>query len=164
MKIHLNPFDRASVRAALEQVEAYRDKVSELPEKLVEKLTKDGAEIAQEMAIFMEAYDTGELVRGIVPEVREKSGSIVSTAPHSAFVEMGTGIRGAENPNPNNYLPGWTYDVNQHGEKGWWYTGRDGKRHWTQGMPHRPFMYETAKKLRENLPSVARELMKEEKP
>ena len=33
--------------------------------------------------------------------------------------EYGSGIRGSESPHPK--ANGWKYDVNNHGEKGWWY-------------------------------------------
>ncbi len=142
-------------------MKAYKEKVKELPPKLTREMSERGKEIAQETAIFMDAYDSGELVRGIISEQRDDKGYVVSTAYHSAFVEMGTGVRGQENPNPYDYLPGWQYDVNEHGESGWVYPGDDGKLHWTAGMPHRPFMYETGQRLREIAPEVARELMQE---
>ena len=160
-KISLNPFDPDSIDAAIRQVKSYADTVEELGPKLVKKLTEDGVEAAKESALFMNAYDTGELVNGIVAQEREGDGYVVATAYHSKFVEMGTGIRGKQDPNPYDYLPGWTYDVNEHGEKGWWYPGKDGKYHWTKGMPHRPFMYQAAQKIKESVPETAKELLKE---
>ncbi|MGN1108684.1 MAG: hypothetical protein ACI4RK_04810 [Oscillospiraceae bacterium] len=61
------------------------------------------------------------------------------------------------------------YDINQHGELGWWYptdsadpnpykyTAKNGTTYaWTRGMPSRPFMYETAQMLRASVVPVAR--------
>ena len=159
-KITLNPFDPASIDKAVAEVKAYQKKVEALPDKLVKRLTEDGVQEAKDMAMYMNAYDSGELVNGIVAQYRDGKGHIVSTAYHSAFVEMGTGIRGKRDPNPYDYIPGWTYDVNEHGDKGWWYVGDDGKPHWTKGMPHRPYMYETAQSIRRSEAYIARELLK----
>lgn len=71
---------------------------------------------------------------------------------------MGTGVVGAQNPNPNNSVPGWVYDVNEHGEAGWvYFKEKDGKYHWTKGIPSRPYMYDTAQILRDSIPDVAKE-------
>lgn len=150
-----------SIQSAIEEVKSYQKKVNALDEKLVKRLTEYGVEEAKNYALYMNAYDSGELVNGIIAEYREGKGYIVSTSPHSAFVEMGTGIRGKQDPNPYNYLPGWTYDVNEHGEDGWFYVGKDGKRHWTKGMPHRPYMYETAQALKKSAAWVAEKELKE---
>ena len=65
------------------------------------------------------------------------------------FNEMGTGITGLYNPHP--MLGNWKYDVNEHGEKGWWYPTdsprgvlcSDGVvRAWTKGLPSRRMFYD----------------------
>lgn len=108
----------------------------------------------------MDIYDTGELMRGIESQYKGKIGFVVSTATHSIFCEFGTGIVGAQNPHPEVAIAGWRYDVNEHGQLGWWYIGRDGKSHWTKGMPSRPYMYETAKMLRSMVVPLAKEVMR----
>lgn len=144
----------ASISNAIAQLEDYQRKVENLGEKVTKRLTEDGVKQAQDYAMYMNAYDSGELVDSIVPEYRDNKGYIHSTAPHSAFVEMGTGIMGQNAPNSNNTVPGWVYDVNEHGEKGWYYIGRDGRKHWTKGMPSRPFMYDTAQTIRQSVQYV----------
>lgn len=109
---------------------------------------------------IMFIYDTGELMRGIESQYKGKIGFVVSTAAHSIFCEFGTGIVGAQNPHPEVAIAGWRYDVNEHGQLGWWYIGRDGKSHWTKGMPSRPYMYETAKMLRSMVVPLAKEVMR----
>lgn len=71
------------------------------------------------------------------------------------YVEYGTGMVGSENSHPDAVAAGWRYDVNSHGDLGWWYptTANDtnptkkesssGFVAWTQGVKSRPFMYET---------------------
>ena len=144
---------KKSISEAIKQLEAYRKKVEKLPENFVKTTVELGVDTAKDLAMYMNAYDSGELVNGIVAEYEgEAKGKIVSTAPHSAFVEMGTGIVGKQNPGQS--IPGWQYDVNEHGEEGWWYIGNDGKKHWTKGMPSRPYMYDTAQLLKQSAPWI----------
>lgn len=143
----------SSIDRALQELEAYQKKIEKLGENVVKRLTEDGKKTAQDIAMYMNAYDTGELVSGIVSDYSDGKGYIRTTAPHSAYVEFGTGVVGSGSPHPqaSEY---WAYDVNEHGVKGWFYIGRDGKRHWTNGMPSRPFMYDTAQTLRESVQYV----------
>lgn len=147
----------AEIDRAIRELDDYAEKVEKLGETVVKRLTQDGVTTAQEMAMYMNAYDSGELVNGIVEEYRDGKGYIHSTAPHTAYVEMGTGVVGQGSPNPNGSYPGWAYDVNGHGEAGWNYIGKDGKLHWTKGMPSRPFLYDTAQILKEAVPDVVTE-------
>lgn len=156
IKISLNT---QSINQALQQVKAYQKKVESAGENLTRALTEQGVALAQLNALYMSAYDTGELVNGINSEYRGDKGYVVSTAPHSAFVEFGTGVRGAEKPHPEPSLAGWKYDVNEHGELGWWYMDDDGQWHWTAGMPSRPFMYDTAQMLRQQVVMTAKEVI-----
>ena len=66
-------------------------------------------------------------------------------------------ITGLHNPHPNASVSGWKYDVNEHGESGWFYY-RDGEWHWTKGMPSRPFMYETDLELILEISKIAKEV------
>ena len=149
-----------SINQALKEVKAYQKKVEKAADDLVRRLTEQGVSLAQLNASYMEIYDTGELLRGIESQYKGKIGFVVSTATHSIFCEFGTGIVGAQNPHPEVAIAGWRYDVNEHGQLGWWYIGRDGKSHWTKGMPSRPYMYETAKMLRSMVVPLAKEVMR----
>lgn len=160
-KIHVK-LDATEIDKAVQQVEQYAEKIEKLGENVTKRLTQDGVKTAREMAMYMNAYDSGELVNGIVEEYREGKGYIHSTAPHTAYVEMGTGVVGQGSPNPNGSYPGWAYDVNSHGEAGWNYIGKDGKLHWTKGMPSRPFLYDTAQILKESVEHVVTEELKKD--
>lgn len=148
-----------SISAAIEQIEQYHKKVGSAGYEITKRLTEQGVQLAKDNAKFMNAYDSGELVNGIQSQYRNGKGYIAATAPHSAFVEFGTGIRGKESQHPNPGLANWKYDVNEHGEAGWSYLGDDGEWHWTAGMPSRPFMYNTAKALNSYIEGVAREVL-----
>lgn len=154
IKVHLSS---SGIEQAIREVDEYAEKIAKLGENVTKRLTSDGVKTAQEMAMYMNAYDSGELVGGIVEEYHDGKGYVHSTAPHTAFVEMGTGVVGQNSPNPNGSYPGWAYDVNSHGEAGWFYVGKDGKRHWTKGMPSRPFMYDTAQIIKESVSHVVAE-------
>lgn len=156
IKLKLNT---ESLNRALKELKTYQKKVDAAGQNLTHSLTEQGVALAQLNASYMNIYDTGELVRGIDSQYQGGKGYVVSSAPHSAFCEFGTGIVGATSPHPNPTLAGWKYDVNQHGEEGWWYW-KDGEWHWTAGMPSRPFMYDTARMLRGIVIKSAKEVLK----
>lgn len=159
IKLRLN---ESSIDAAIQEIRAYRDKVQKAAEEIVHKLTEQGVSLAKLNASYMDIYDSGELVRGIESRyvggfgAEYGKGYVISTAAHSIFCEFGTGVVGANNPHPEIAVAGWRYDSNQHGELGWWYIGKDGQAHWTKGMPSRPYMYETAKMLRNMVVPIAK--------
>ena len=82
------------------------------------------------------------------------------------YVEYGTGVIGRGSPHPDLSRVGWRYDVNEHGETGWWYPsgiddpnptkyrGENGWWAWTRGQRSRPFMYETWKWAMEKTPQI----------
>lgn len=142
-----------SIDAAIEELKAYRDHVDAATLRAVKRLAEDGAENAKELASFMNAVDTGELVGSIKGEADGNEGVIRADCGHAAYVEFGTGVVGARNPHP----VGWAYDVNGHGDAGWMYPGDDGHYHWTKGMPARPYMYDTAQMMAQAVPDVVAE-------
>ena len=154
-----------SLNDLLKQVGKYREKVENAGPKITRVLTEAGVSIAKDNASYMNIYDSGELVNGIVAEyvgaygVETAKGKVHSTARHSAFCEFGTGVvgKGSQHPDP---MPGWVYDVNEHGEDGWWYYDDQGEKRWTKGMPSRPYMYDTARMLRNMIEPVAKEVIK----
>ena len=141
----------------------YRD--NELQRKIdlfVERLALEGVilaktKIAEKDAVYTgELYNSMNLKRGDV--IYNGSEWIVYTdCGWAAFTEFGTGIVGMENPHPDISIANWKYDVNEHGENGWFYF-KDGEWHWTQGLPSRPFMYETARDLPSMIATTAREV------
>lgn len=150
-----------SITDTINKLRQYQKSLDGFKERAIKIAVEMGVEQAKDIAGYMDIYDSGELVDGIVGEYENGKGYIHSTAPHSAFVEMGTGVRGKEDPNPYDYYPGWRYDVNEHGEKGWYYIGKDGNWHWTKGMPSRPYMYMTAQVLKESKAEIAEAALKD---
>jgi hypothetical protein len=78
------------------------------------------------------------------------------------FNEMGTGVKGQNKPHPK--ADGWEYDINGHGEQGWWYPttdndpnpikriGKDGQlRGWTAGLPSRRMFYDAYESMKNEI-------------
>ena len=108
--------------------DALEETAQKMEKKAAESLSSYGLG-GSEVASSVKLVNTGD---GI---------TLVASSDHADYVEFGTGIRGAESPHPKPN--GWSYDVNEHGDDGWVYKGKDGKFHWTAGTRSRPFMYET---------------------
>lgn len=154
----------ASIDRAIRELEMYTEEVKRCAGELVRRLTEEGVNAAIAQIAMLGAVDTGELSDSIDGYYSEEThtGFVRTTAPYAFFVEYGTGIRGTKHPgeaewapppvtvnmNGKDYGPYTGHDTNGHGENGWYYISeRDGRRHWTRGMPSRPFMYETYKAL-----------------
>lgn len=149
------------INRAIRELERYKKDFKRKWTALMDRLTEEGAEIARTKVIQLDAVMFGDLVNSIdgVYDPATGIGIIRAGAPHAVFVEFGTGVKGQNNPHPEP--EGWKYDTNQHGEEGWWYWGEwDSNWHWTQGMPSRPFMWETSKELPLLFDKLAREVFR----
>lgn len=142
-----------SFRQLARNIRDYRKSLQDKCEEFAYRMAEEGVAIAQLKIVGFDAVMTGELLDSMNLE----AGDIVSNGATyyiytdcdwASFVEFGTGVIGFENPHPETGLANWKYDVNNHGESGWWYFN-DGEWHWTKGMPSRPFMYETGQELRD---------------
>lgn len=157
------------INGLIKELEGY--KVNFLHEKLQEltrEIAERGVEIAKANITTLNAIFTGELLNSIhVKEEETGDGKavfcIVTDSEHAAFVEFGTGQLGQEAPYPYPLPDGveWNYNTGQTifeispGEYGWFYY-RDGQWYFTQGMPSRPFMYETSLELMQEIPKIAK--------
>lgn len=151
------------IQSAIKQVEAYKKDLTVKCQRLVEALTAKGIDIAKFHVRDLGAFYTGELENSIGGYYSPGLGvGIIYAGSWYAFlVEFGSGIRGAESPHPLAGQVGYVYDVNDHGSAGWTYfNDRDGRYHWTTGMPSRPFMYLTAKELNAICEKVAKQVFK----
>lgn len=147
------------INRAIREVEKYKAELNSKISLLIEALTDYGVEIAKVQVRQLGAWYTGELESSISGYFSPSTGVgiIKAGAPYAVYVEFGTGVVGAGSPHPAP--TGWRYDVNAHGEDGWWYfNDRDGKMHWTKGMQSRPFMYNTARELEQECVKIAKEV------
>ena len=85
-----------------------------------------------------------------------KSGRVWTNDMVIIFNEMGTGIVGSNNPHPNPDGPfkSWSYDVNEHGEKGWKYPKEDGTYGWTKGLPSRHMFYSAFQDIKSEIGNI----------
>lgn len=138
--------------------------------ELTERLAEKGVEIAKANVTKLDAIFTGELIDSLHSEKGSISKGtaifyIVTDSKHAAFVEFGTGQLGMEGGYPYPFPEGvqWNYNSGRTifeispGQYGWFYK-RDEQWYFTQGMPSRPFMYETAMELEKEIVKTAKEV------
>lgn len=156
--------DLGNVRKAITEIQAFRDEVVEKTRELVLVLCQNGVRIASEKIIYYDAIDTGDLDSSIYYALSEDGsrGVIRTDSDHAVYVEFGTGTcsdRKGSARHPKAQEFGYQYDVNNHGEDGWYYFDRNrNKVRWTKGMRSRPFMFETSVELIDSLENTAREV------
>ena len=147
-----------------QQIQAYQMHIKDKLEDFVKKLSEQGVEIATYKILEKDAVYTGELSSSM----QMKPGDVITNGvsyvvftdcPWAKYVEFGTGLVGARNQHFEASLHNWHYDINAHGEAGWYYKRDDEDTvHWTKGMPSRPFMYETAQEMYLKISEVAQEV------
>lgn len=156
MKIKLK-LSKHSINQAIKQLEQYRNNLEIKQERLMMLLASRGYEIIINKLNDMDMpFSRNELISGAMFNYSSKHASIFVISDHAIYVEFGTGIVGAQSPNPNNTI-GYAYDINGHGDNGWYYYDENGI-HWTKGMPSRPFVHETYVELREEINSIVKEV------
>jgi hypothetical protein len=171
--INLDCLSKSSVKRAIRQLKAYKSELTYKCQKLAESLAEKGVEIARVEVAELDAIFTGELAESIHSEYEgsvEGGGvwAVIADSEHAIFVELGTGIVGKESPYIGdfpadvswNYASGNTIFKTKDGRYGWFYPGDDGKWYFTEGMPSRPFMYNTANELKELIVETAEEVFK----
>ena len=160
----------SGVDEAIRMLERYQKTFQTRVELFMKKLTDYGVEKATEEVLKMDAVFTGELVNSIhSTEIESNAERVIfaveADSEHAIYVEMGTGIIGATTPYPGKlpaiYAQGKTIRKTADGRYGWYYLGGDGKWYFTEGMPSRPFMYETAQYLRKEAQKIASEVFKD---
>ena len=150
--------DSKSIDKAIIELKKFKDDLINAMGELVRALTMDGKEHAQLEILRLGAFDTGLLADTMVGDydASTHTGVIYTKAYYAAFVEYGTGVKGAREPHP---APGgWVYDSNMHGDSGWvYYDDREERFRWTKGTEASPFMYNTYKYLTQIAQDMARQ-------
>ena len=138
---------------------------------LAQRLAEKGVAIAKSNITTLDAIFTGELLNSI--QVKKGGGAkgtaifyVVADSRHAAYVEFGTGQLGLEGGYPYPFPEGvdWQYNTGKTifeispGQYGWFYPSDDGQWYFTQGMPSRPFMYETSLELMQLVVKTAKEV------
>lgn len=147
---------------AIREIKNYQKNIKFKVDEFAKRLVLEGVSIAHMKLLEKNAVYTGELMSSVTFQ-KEKATTngvtyiVYTNCPWAKYVEFGTGIVGKTSPHPKPQIVNWKYDVNDHGELGWFYY-KDGKWHWTKGMESRPFMYETGWEMRNKIATIAKEV------
>lgn len=171
-RVFKTDLSRSGIADLRKQLVDYKNNIlQQKVDLLAKRLAEKGVAIAQTNIATYDAIFTGELISSI--EARYGGSTkgtavfyIVADSEHAVFVEYGSGQLGMEAPYPYPFPEGieWNYNTGKTifeispGQYGWFYPGEDGKWYFTQGMPSRPFMYETAVELMTEIAKTAKEV------
>lgn len=161
-----------SIRNLQKELEKYKDSLTYKARLLAERLSERGVEIARVQVAELDAIFTGELIQSLHSEYQGSTPygaifAVVTDSEHCAFVEFGVGQRGSDTPYPYPLPEGvsWDYNVGKTIRKNattgryyWFYPGKDGKWHYTEGLPARPFMFLTSLELQKEVIEIAKEI------
>lgn len=95
--------------------------------------------------------NTITLSNGTMADLSELSSETLANYPNgfsiAKAVEYGTGVVGSTGVAKDLAMKdGWEYDINEHGNKGWYYK-KNGNIYWTKGFEGRLIYYRTAKEI-----------------
>jgi hypothetical protein len=157
MKIKLNPLNTQSIQDAIDHIEKKRTGVKGVSKEVMQRLIDLGVAKAKELC----PLDTGATIESIRGYVDEDGKGVIVAGGNAAWIEFGTGVKGADSPYPgessvmagatpyNGYMSGSQIYETKDGRIGWNYYNENRKKwEFTEGMPSRPFMWETAHYLR----------------
>lgn len=165
IKVKLDP---QSVADAIKQIEEYKADLERRVRLLLKRLTDEGVKIAKAKVVEHGIIHDAELTNSIngYVSVALNAGFIRVDDEHAVFFEFGTGPKGASKSHPLGGVPykseGWATKADgkpMHTLYGWKPLG-DGENvyYFTEGQAAKPFMYETALKLRDEFPRIVKEV------
>jgi hypothetical protein len=171
-RFKVNILSQSSIQQLQRELQKYSDGLEYKAKLLAETLAKRGVEVARVRVAELDAVFTGELIQSIHSEYVSSKNcgaifAVVADSSHACFVEFGTGQNGIDKPYPYKLPDGvsWEYAVGKTirqnpttGRYYWFYPGRDGEWHYTEGMPARPFMFETSLELQQIVVKTAKEI------
>lgn len=152
IKIKLNT---KSINDAIEKLNAYNVELENKTKLLVQRLADEGYKVILDKIFDYDAIETGNMLNTLTETVNGTYAAL-SIGDCAMYVEFGTGPVGA-NSQYKGDSKGWKYDVGEHIDnyiingvevRGWFYPDGAGGYRFTQGMPSRPFMYDSAMELR----------------
>ena len=162
--ITIDVFNPASIDAAVKETRAYGQWVQRKTEELAKRLAEYGLRRVQ-VGYNAALYDEDKTKRDVTLTVEERGTgqyAIVAYGYDVLLLEFGSGVKyGGGHPLDGEFgmgpgtFPGQTH-VPVPGY--WWYTGEDGKSHYSIGNAPSMVMYLTAMELRQEIMRIAREV------
>lgn len=136
------PFSQKGISQTIRKFETIKSKVPQLEQEFKRR----SLDYIEKRAKHYISKTTGGSSWYVLTHTLENSfvkdyslGTLINDCWYSAFVEFGTGISGkGTHPNPRDYQ----YDVNGHGENGWYFFDDEGNLHFTTGMKAHRYMYD----------------------
>lgn len=157
-----------SLDKLVQDLENYRKSLDLKVDQFAKLLADYGVRIAQNNIVDLNAVFTHELLNSMRSErgTRKDMESVwfvVADSEHAYFVEVGTGIVGATGPIYKgylsaNYMSGKYIHLTKNNKYGWYYQNANGEWRFTEGMPSRPFMFNTSNELITMINKVAKEV------
>lgn len=169
-KILKSDLSVSGLQTLQKELERYQDSLIYKCRLLAEKLSERGVEIARIQIADLDAIFTGELIQSLHSEYKGSTQygaifAVVASSLHAIYVEMGTGMVGAAHPYPGKlpvvYAQGKTIRQLADGRYGWFYQDDNGDWWFTEGMPSRPFLYNTSLELQKEVIKIAKEIFGE---
>lgn len=136
------PFSQKGISQTIRKFETIKSKVPQLEQEFKRR----SLDYIEKRAKHYISKTTGGSSWYVLTHTLENSfvkdyslGTLINDCWYSAFVEFGTGVSGkGTHPNPRDYQ----YDVNGHGENGWYFFDDEGNLHFTTGMKAHRYMYD----------------------
>jgi len=164
----------SGIEKLIRQVKDYQTRVDEKTRIIAQRLAERGVDVACVKLVSYKALFTGDLMASMREQlmsmdVHGATFVVKADSEHAAFVEFGTGYVGNDSPYPYpltgidwQYISGNQIVANaKNGIYGWFYKGSDGNVYFTEGMPSRPFMYETSLQLAQETVKIVRQAFRE---
>ena len=162
IKVKLDP---QSIADAIKEIEEYKANLERRVRLLLKRLTDEGVQIAKAKVVEHGIIHDTNLTNSINGFVMGNAGFIRVDDEHAVFFEFGTGPKGASAPHPlgGSYKSeGWhTKADGKHMDNlyGWKPLGNgENVYFFTEGQKAKPFMYDTAQKLRDEFPRIVKEV------
>ncbi len=157
--IRVDPFDRKSIDAAINQIKAYKAWVAVKEKELREKLAARGVSVAE--VKFRGAVYDGRNDISVRWEDDGAKATIYASGQAVAFIEFGSGAKyGYGHPQASEFGLGpgtWSDGPNGKGHwddpDGWWYNHKR-----TFGNPPAMAMYEAVQQMTQTLAEIATEV------
>lgn len=177
-KFKANLLKKNGIDNLIKEIRQYQNSLQSKVNEIARRLSLLGVSYAISNILDYKALFTGELIASIDNRIIQTGNNqaiyaVVADSEHAAFVEFGTGWKGLGHPYPvavpqgnyggyTGYVSGSQIIANaKKGIYGWYYQDENGNWYFTQGMPSRPFMYETSEQLYNIASRIVREVFRE---